>query len=133
MTAPSPGSPSRPVAAWVWPARRGTAAVLTGLIVVLAVLAGRYLGVGSDVIELHGYLGSAVFVLAIVHLGLVLASRPSGLEFGLAVALVVGVFAQIGLGYVGRESVEATAWHIPNGVLLMGLAGYQLSARPRTT
>lgn len=34
-------------------------------------------------------------------------------------------FAQVGLGYVGRELLNAAAWHIPNGVLLMALSTYQ--------
>ena len=36
-------------------------------------------------------------------------------------------FAQVGLGYVGREQLEAAAWHIPNGVLLMALSTYQFA------
>jgi hypothetical protein len=39
-------------------------------------------------------------------------------------ALLLGLtVAQIGLGYAGRESAQAAAWHIPVGVFMFGLAG----------
>jgi len=38
----------------------------------------------------------------------------------LNVLLVLLVAAQIGLGYSTRNNVPLVAWHIPNGVLLMG-------------
>ena len=42
--------------------------------------------------------------------------------------------AQVGLGYVGRETSQAAAWHVPTGVAIFGLACYQLAdlrgARP---
>ena len=44
-----------------------------------------------------------------------------------AVAVAVVLTAQVGLGYVGRDSAEAAAWHIPNGVLAFGLAVHQLT------
>ena len=49
-------------------------------------------------------------------------TQTRGVVVGHAVAFAALCFAQIGLGYVGRETAEAAAWHIPNGVLLMGLA-----------
>jgi hypothetical protein len=36
-------------------------------------------------------------------------------------------FAQVGLGFVGRETSEAAAWHIPVGVAIFGLTTYQLA------
>ena len=40
----------------------------------------------------------------------------------LATALLAGLFGQTGLGYVGRDTAAAAAWHIPLGVTLFGLA-----------
>jgi hypothetical protein len=40
----------------------------------------------------------------------------------LAVLVTLLVIAQIGLGYTGRTEATAMAWHLPNGVLLMGLS-----------
>ena len=50
----------------------------------------------------------------------------------MAVALVALAFAQIGLGYVGRETTAAAAWHIPMGVTIFGLACYQLAGLRRS-
>lgn len=109
--------------------RRAIAAVIAGLVLVLALLAGRHLFLGESVIEIHGYIGNFVFVLAVANIGLVVANRTStGLDFGLAVAIGSLVFAQIGLGYVGRETLGAAAWHVPNGVLLMSLSTFQYAA-----
>ncbi len=46
--------------------------------------------------------------------------------------LVLLLFAQVGLSYLGRSSTEAAAWHIPNGVLAFGVATY-LASRPHRT
>lgn len=110
-------------------ARRIIAALMAGLVLVLALLAGRHLFLFDNVIEIHGYIGNAIFLLAIANIGLVVASKTStGLDFGLAVSIGALVFAQIGLGYVGRETAEAAAWHVPNGVLLMSLSTFQYAA-----
>lgn len=112
--------------------RVGLAAAITVLILIMAVLAGRHLTLGEQVIELHGWIGNGVFVLALAYAALVVAARLPGRDFALAVALVVLMFAQIGLGYVGRDTAEAAAWHIPNGVLLVALSAYQLGQARRS-
>ena len=78
-------------------------------------------------IEVHGILGNIVFTLAVVMVVLSFLTQTRGVVVGHAVAFAALCFAQIGLGYVGRETAEAAAWHIPNGVLLMGLAVAHLS------
>ena len=113
-------------------ARQVCAGLILGIVFLLAVLAGRFLFLGDLIIELHGYIGNGVFVLALANLGLALAARASGADTAVAFAIALLVFAQIGLGYVGRDTADAAALHIPNGVLLMGLAGYQF-ATARTT
>lgn len=98
------------------------------VVLVQAAMAGQHLYGGEDIIELHGYLGSGTFLLALANVPLALAVRKGdGVAFGLAVALVALTFAQVGLGYVGRDTAEAAAWHIPLGVVILGLASYQLS------
>lgn len=108
-------------------ARQVCAGLILGIVFLLAVLAGRFLFLGDLIIELHGYIGNGVFVLALVNLGLTLRARASGPDTAVAFAIVLLVFAQIGLGYVGRDTADAAALHVPNGVLLMGLAGYQFA------
>ncbi len=99
--------------------------VLAGLsvliVLVQAALAGRHINLGAG-IELHGILGNALFAIAVVMVVLSFLTQTRGVVVGHAVAFAALCFAQIGLGYLGRETAEAAAWHIPNGVLLMGLA-----------
>ena len=104
--------------------------VLAGLAVLIvlvqAALAGRHLSLGAG-IELHGILGNSLFAIAVVMVVLSFLTQTRGVVVGHAVAFAALCFAQIGLGYVGRDTAEAAAWHIPNGVLLMGLAVAHLS------
>ena len=99
--------------------------VLAGLsvliVLVQAALAGRHINLGAG-IELHGILGNTLFAIAVVMVVLSFLTQTRGVVVGHAVAFAALCFAQIGLGYVGRETAEAAAWHVPNGVLLMGLA-----------
>lgn len=106
-------------------ARRVLAGLIAGLVFVLAVLAGRFLFLGDLIIETHGYIGNGVFVLALVNLGFGLANRADGPDLAVAGLIALLTFTQIGLGYVGRDTADAAAIHVPNGVLLMGLAAYQ--------
>lgn len=113
--------------------QRVLAAAMAILVLVLALMAGRSL-FGTWDIVVHGYVGNSMFLLALVNLAVVLAARPTAAQFALAGMIALLVFAQIGLGYVGRDTAEAAALHIPNGVLLMGLTTYQfaeLQARAR--
>jgi hypothetical protein len=109
-------------------ARQVCAALILGIVFLLAVLAGRFLFLGDLIIETHGYIGNGVFVLALVNLGLALADKADGGELAVAGLIALLTFTQIGLGYVGRDTADAAALHVPNGVLLMGLAGYQFAA-----
>jgi hypothetical protein len=103
---------------------RTLAAVIAALILVLALIAGRSL-FGSWDIEVHGYVGNAVFVLAVASFALAIYRRPGNAALTVAALIAMLTFAQVGLGYVGREELEAAAWHLPNGVLLMALSTYQ--------
>ena len=105
-------------------AHRTLAAVIAALILVLAAIAGRSI-FGPWDIEVHGYVGNGVFVLAVVSFALAIYRRPGNAELTVAALIAMLTFAQVGLGYVGREQLEAAAWHLPNGVLLMALSTYQ--------
>lgn len=96
------------------------------LVLVMAALAGRYVN-SLGGIDLHGILGNTVFALAVVMVALSFMTQTRGVVVGHAVGFAALCFAQVGLGYVGRDTAEAAAWHIPNGVLLMGLAVAHLS------
>jgi hypothetical protein len=104
--------------------------VLPVLVLVQAALAGQHLFEGSS-ISVHGILGEATFALTVVGLVLAIVRRCDGLVFGVAVALMALAFAQVGLGFVGRETAAAAAWHIPIGVAVFGLTTYQLAILTR--
>jgi len=107
-------------------AHRALAATIAVLVLLQAVLAGRSV-FGPWDIEVHGWVGNGVFVLAVANLALAIVRRAPTAELSVAALLGGLTFAQVGLGYVGREEAEAAAWHIPNGVLLMALSTYQLA------
>lgn len=102
------------------------ATVVAVLVLVQAVLAGRTL-FGSWSITVHGIVGNATFALAAVVAVIAAVGQAGRHAVVVAAALTVVLTAQIGLGYAGRESLEAAAWHIPNGVLAFGLSVHQLT------
>jgi hypothetical protein len=90
-------------------------------VLVNAFIAGRSL-IGEWDIVVHGVIGNGIFVLAVALVALALLARADRLVVGSSAVLMALVFAQVGLGYSGRDSAEAMAWHIANGVLVVGVA-----------
>jgi len=107
-------------------AHRAFAYGMPVLVLVQAAIAGQYLFEGAS-ISVHGILGNITFALTMVGVVLALVRRCEGIVFAVAVALLALSFAQVGLGYVGRETLSAAAWHVPNGVAIFGLTTYQLA------
>lgn len=101
-------------------------ALMAALVVVTAAIAGRSLFGDWDIV-IHGGIGNALFVLAIAAAVLSFATDAPGRVVVAAFAFLLLSFAQIGLGYLGRDTAEAAAWHVPNGVLLMGIVTFQLA------
>lgn len=100
-------------------------AILTALLILVqAALAGQFLTVDPDYLDVHEIVGNALFMLVLVQAGLAIVERRSiGLWAAAAnVSLVPLLVAQIGLGYLGRESTSAASIHIPFGVLTFGVA-----------
>jgi hypothetical protein len=110
-------------------AHRILVVVLPAVVLVQATLAGQHLFEGMG-ISLHGILGNITFSLTVVGVVLAVVRRTDGVTFFLAVALMALAFAQVGLGYVGRETTMAAAWHVPVGVTIFGLTCYQLARLP---
>lgn len=96
------------------------------LVLLQAVLAGRAL-FGTWSITVHGVVGNVTFAVSLLVVAAALAAKVSRHALGVAIVLLVLVTVQVGLGYAGRESREAAAWHIPNGVATFGLAVYQVA------
>jgi hypothetical protein len=76
-------------------------------------------------IDVHAMLGNFMFLVAVIQVGIAFYAMPKGFASRnlliLAVVTVLLLVAQIGLGYSTRDSIDALAWHLPNGVLLMGV------------
>ena len=113
------------------PFQRGAAATVAGLILLQAFLAGRHL-FGTWAIGAHGVLGNITFALGLLLAALAALRRVDRASIVASSLLAVTLTAQVGLGYAGRTSLGAAAWHIPNGVLAFGLAVF-LAARPGPT
>lgn len=111
---------------------RAAAHVLATLVLVQAVIAGRSNRLfGSWDIAVHEIVGNLVFLVALVGLILAVLARQGRAGIVGAAVLLVLVTTQVGLGYAGRTSGEAAAWHIPNGVAIFGLAVYNITATRR--
>lgn len=105
---------------------RWLAGITAALVLVQAILIGQALFLGNaGAVELHGWLGSASFIGAVVLTGIAIYGARRGevptVLMGLAVLVTVLIVAQLGLGYSGRRGGLPAALHIPNGVLIMGL------------
>ena len=102
--------------------------VLTAvLVLVQALFAGRGLWLGlRNYIDYHEILANILFLLAVAQVVLVLVIRIPGAMgkrlLAMNAVLAVLMLVQTGLGYVGRDEMEARAWHFPVGVLIFGLA-----------
>ncbi|MGH9183375.1 MAG: hypothetical protein ACRDZ9_06125 [Acidimicrobiales bacterium] len=102
------------------------------VVLVQAVMAGQSDRLFGDLdITLHGVLGNVVFALGLVAVGLAVAARAGRSVVVTTVVLAVLLTIQVGLGYSGRTSLSAAAWHIPNGVAIFGLLMYNLASAPR--
>lgn len=106
---------------------RWIASVIAIGILVQAMLASQGFYEGKPgLITGHGHLGNTLFLLAVIQTGLaVVAASRTLVErrvVVLATLVTILVVTQIGLGYTGRTEATAMAWHLPNGVLLMGLS-----------
>lgn len=97
--------------------------LVVAAILAQAALAGQAWFVSPALFGLHGGIGHGVLALT---LGLVVLTflRGVGSWFAGSVALLAGLVAQTGLGYVGRRSgvALASSVHVPLGVALLGLA-----------
>jgi hypothetical protein len=104
-----------------------TSALLLVLVLTQAAIAGQELFPYGD-FSLHGYLGNASFTLGFVAAVLAAFGRVPGFLLGLSGITLLCLFAQTGLGYVGREEAFAASLHIPLGVTIFGLVTLQTGA-----
>ncbi len=101
------------------------------LVLIQAFMAGRGVFLKPDLLKDHGNVGTVTFISVVAQSLLVYAI---GLEGALKnrllylnLILIILVAIQLALGYNGRDSATAAAWHVPNGVLIFGLACFNLA------
>lgn len=109
---------------------------ITSVLLTLGLLAQAWLGSAgffegeANLVTAHEMLGNIFFLVAVVQIALSFFAMQKGVAARslliVSMLLLAGVVAQLGLGYVGRENASAMAWHLPNGVLLMGLCTLSL-------
>src|SRR5262249_45678317 len=108
------------------PALKIVAGLFVALVLVQALLGGRGWFVDADLLDVHRGVGMVVLLVALVQAALAFAVfgwRRAGRPFVLAgAALFVLTVIQFALGMASDDSASAAAWHIPNGVLIFGLA-----------
>lgn len=110
-------------------ALRWLSVAISALIVITAFVIGEgFFGGSPGLITDHGYLGNLIFALAAVQLMLAFLGYQKGTvgrnHLLLNGLIIILLFAQIGLGYSGSRSGAAGAlvWHLPVGVLAMGVS-----------
>lgn len=100
--------------------------VIAFAVLLQAVLAGQGMfNSKPDLINGHATVGDILALVTIFTAGLTVYLRKLGLlSAGTVIRnLVTAVLmvVQLMIGYATRHGANAIAWHIPNGVLLMGL------------
>jgi hypothetical protein len=102
--------------------------MLTPLLALMqAILAGQGWFEDRDFFDVHEIMANIFFLVVVVQLvltGMLKIRGPLSRQLLIMNGiLLVLTFMQIGLGYAGRETAQAAAWHIPVGVLIFGLSG----------
>lgn len=126
MTAASHTAASAPARPGLARSLRIVAPLIALTVLVQAVFAGRGLFLDTDNLTIHGGIGNLTLLLVALQAMLVLFAGFRGRTRAVLVlsslALLVLVIVQLALGYSGRNGGQAAAWHVPNGVLIFGIA-----------
>ena len=108
-------------------AERILASVVALMVLIQAAMAGHSDRLfGGINIELHGVVGNATFTLIVVELVLAFVIKARTGRLAVLGGLTLLALAQTGLGYMGRSSLDAAGWHVPLGVVIFGLATYNV-------
>jgi hypothetical protein len=140
-TSPPTASTTASATSPMWTAIRWLSVILAIGIVAMALIIGQGVWGGErGLITGHGHLGNAIFTLAGVQFALAVMlyqkKQVSASHMLITFVLVVLLLAQAGLGYSGRANSSLIAWHVPLGVLLMGVSTFNMALawlQPRST
>jgi len=105
------------------------------IVLILAILGAQYFVQNTGLITGHGHLANLLFLLVLAQTALAFLLGAPG-RFGRGLVLlgaltVILTSAQMGLGYGGRSNYDLVAIHVPNGVLIFGLAVAAVAQYPR--
>lgn len=103
---------------------RVVAGLTTGMILLQAVFAGRFLFVDPDTVDVHEVVANILSGVVLAQLGIALLA-PFTNRVSIRVwtlCLTVLIIAQTGLGYAGRDNSDLASLHVPLGVLLFGIS-----------
>ena len=110
---------------------RVVAPLITLLVLVQAVFAGRGLFIDADNFDIHGVIGNITFLLVVIQAALVFFAgfrgRTHATLLGTSLLLVILVVVQLWHGYSGQDGGQPAVWHVPNGVLIFGLTVSNMS------
>ena len=103
-------------------------ALLAGLVLLQSALAGQFLYTSTGTRAAHRVIGEG---LGLIGVALVAAAgmawrddRSRGRLLATAVWMLIVLVVQTGLGFLGRDTPDAAALHVPLGVAAFGVAGY---------
>lgn len=103
-----------------------SSAVMTVLVLIQAILAGRGWFINHTFIDIHAGVADLVVLVAIAQAVFAFRAvrrQQSGRSLlWMSLAILVLVIVQVGLGYGGKDSGTAASIHVPNGVLIFGLS-----------
>ncbi len=123
MTSAAPKSPSSTTSMTIY---KWLTIVTALAMLVQAVLGsqGSFYGGHRGLLTGHAQIGNTFFLLVVIQAFLSFQLSNAKVlprwVLGLNIVLILLTVAQIGLGYSSRDNIAVVAWHIPNGVLLMG-------------
>jgi hypothetical protein len=104
-------------------ATKVVAVLFAALVLLQAFIAGRGWFKDFDLIDTHGQIGQGVFLVAVVQSALAfLVFGARRLPAIVSAVLLVLTGLQLALGFASEDSSTAASLHIPNGVLIFGLA-----------
>jgi hypothetical protein len=104
-------------------ATKVVAVLFAALVLLQAVIAGRGWFKDFDLIDTHGQIGEGVLLVAVVQavLAFLVFGARNWLSLVSAVLLVLTA-VQLSLEFASEDNSTAASLHIPNGVLIFGLA-----------
>jgi hypothetical protein len=103
-------------------------ATLVAFVLAQSAVAGQFLYTSTGLRSVHRILGEGLGVVGVALVVCAAMTRRTNRRLLVVAAwMLVILIAQTGLGFVGRDTPDAAALHIPLGVVAFGVALYAFS------